>query len=380
MSPYSNASESNDTEMQSPSCSTKTGLSAENIGKTLAYSLIFFVSLSGNAFIVIIVYKAKAMRKTINFLIVNMAISDILLPVFAFPVIVTEFYTDSWLIGGTFGQAMCKLVPLIHDVSTAVSVQSLILITVDRFGAVVIPLRSPLISPKLCLFSVFASWIVAITIFSPYLFAVKLVSEIPGKLMCALKWNDTFGESSNPLFFFLAVLAVFLYIPLALMIILYSIILVKLKSQRPPGEHSIKAKKQYIKRQRNVLKLAAAIVIAFAVCWIPLSIYNVLSLLVWDITKSSSCNMLQYHFIASFMGQANCAVNPCICFIFSENYRCGLKNIFNCFGPHPERNSIFRKTAEFSHPKKRRFSNKSTRHSLIVDDQPSNNFVMITPV
>lgn len=380
MSPYSNASESNDTEMQSPGCSTKTGLSAENIGKTLAYSLIIFVSLSGNAFIVIIVYKAKAMRKTINFLIVNMAISDILLPVFAFPVIVTEFYTDSWLIGGTFGQAMCKLVPLIHDVSTAVSVQSLILITVDRFGAVVIPLRSPLISPKLCLFSVFASWIVAITIFSPYLFAVKLVSEIPGKLMCTLEWNDTFGESSNPLFFFLAVLAVFLYIPLALMIILYSIILVKLKSQRPPGEHSIKAKKQHIKRQRNVLKLAAAIVIAFAVCWIPLSIYNVLSLLVGDITKSSSCNMLQYHFIASFMGQANCAVNPCICFIFSENYRCGLKNIFNCFGPHPERNSIFRKTAEFSHPKKRRFSNKSTRHSLIVDDQPSNNFVMITPV
>ena len=85
--------------MQSPSCFTKTGLSAENIGKTLAYSLIFFVSLSGNAFIVIIVYKAKAMRKTINFLIVNMAISDILLPVFAFPVIVTEFYTDSWLVG-----------------------------------------------------------------------------------------------------------------------------------------------------------------------------------------------------------------------------------------------------------------------------------------
>ncbi|XP_022783012.1 neuropeptide FF receptor 2-like [Stylophora pistillata] len=379
MSSYSNASESNGTEMPFPSCYTKSGPSAENIGKTLAYSLIFFVSLAGNAFIVIIVYKAKTMRKTINFFIVNMAISDLLLPVFAIPLTVTEFYTDSWLIGGAFGQATCKLVSLFEDVSTAVSVQSLILITVDRFGAVVVPLRSPLITPKLCLFSVFSTWVVAIAMFSPYLFAVKLVSVTPGKLTCTLLWNDTFGESSNPIFFFLAALAIFLYIPFSLMIILYSIILVKLKSQKPPGEHSIKVKKHFIKRQRNVLKMATAIVIGFAVCWMPVSIYNVLSLLVWDTTKLLSCNMLQYHFIASFIGRANCAVNPCICFIFSENYRQGLKNIFYFFSPHSEWNSIFRKRIEFSHPKKW-FSNKSTRHSLIVDDQPSNNLVMITPV
>ena len=46
---------------------------AEKIGKTVAYCLIFFVSLAGNSVIGIIVYKTITMRKPINFFIVNMA-------------------------------------------------------------------------------------------------------------------------------------------------------------------------------------------------------------------------------------------------------------------------------------------------------------------
>ena len=121
----------------------------EKIGKTFAYCLIFLVSLAGNTVIGIVVYKTKTMRKPINFLIVNMAISDLLLPIFLIPPEIQELYIDSWLIGGPLGQALCKLVIFLADVSTAVSVQSLVLIAVDRFGAVVYPLRSPLISSKL---------------------------------------------------------------------------------------------------------------------------------------------------------------------------------------------------------------------------------------
>ena len=379
MSSYFNASGINATKLF-PSGSNQANLLAENVGKTFAYCLIFVVSLAGNAFIGIIVYKVKTMRKTINFLIVNMAMSDLLFPLFALPLIVTELYTDSWLIGGPFGQAMCKLVYLFQDISTTVSVQSLVLITVDRFVAVVIPLRSPLISSKLCLFCVISTWVVAIAIFSPYLFAFTLI-EIPGKLMCTLQWNETFGDSSNPVIFILAVSAIFLYIPFALMTVLYSIILIKVKSKKLPGEHSLKAKKQYVRRQRKVLKMAVAIVLGFALCWIPLSIYNILFLLVWDTTESLSCNIVHYHFIALFIGRANCAVNPCICFIFSENYRQGLKNLLNCFGSLTGWSTSLRKTTEYSHPHrcKERLTNKATHHSF-VSDQPSNNFVMITSV
>ena len=33
--------------------------------------------------------------------------------------------------------------------------------------------------------------------------------------------------------------------------------------------------------------------------------------------------------IAKFLSRANCAINPCICFIFSGNYRQGLKSHFS---------------------------------------------------
>ena len=46
---------------------------AEKIGGTFVYCLLFLVSLAGNSFIGIIVYKTKTMRKPINILIVNMA-------------------------------------------------------------------------------------------------------------------------------------------------------------------------------------------------------------------------------------------------------------------------------------------------------------------
>ena len=78
---------------------------AAKIGKTFAYCLIFLVSLTGNTIIGIIVYKTKTMKKPINLLIVNMAICDLLFPIFFIPSAIQKLYIDSWLIGGPLGQA-----------------------------------------------------------------------------------------------------------------------------------------------------------------------------------------------------------------------------------------------------------------------------------
>ena len=144
------------------------------IAKTFAYCLIILVSLAGNTVIGIIVYKTKTMRKPINLLIVNMTISDLLFSIFVIPRDIQWLYINSWLIGGPLGQALCKLVFFLSSVSIFVSIQSLVLIAVDRFGAVVFPLRSPLISSKLCPFFILATWIIAMAFYSPYLLAVKL--------------------------------------------------------------------------------------------------------------------------------------------------------------------------------------------------------------
>ena len=295
---------------------------AEKIGKTFAYCLIFLVSLAGNTAIGIIVYKTKTMRKPINFLIVNMAISDLLLTIFLIPPEIQGLYIDSWLIGGSLGQALCKLVIFLPDVSTAVSIQSVVLIAVDRFGAVVYPLRSPLISSKLCPFFILATWIIAMASYSPYLFAFKLV-DYQGGLACRLRWNEAFGEYLAVENYFASLLVVICFIPLVIIAILYIIIYLKLKSHKIPGEHSVIAGQQRQQRERNVLKMAIAIVVGFAVCFLPLSI--VLFLYYF------ASNRFQYVFsvqVTVVIARANCATNPCICFSFSRSYREGLKTLF----------------------------------------------------
>ena len=286
---------------------------------------IFLVAMVGNTVIGIFVYKTKTMRKPINFLMVNMAMSDLLVPIFWIPRDIQWLYANSWLIGGPLGQALCtKLLNFLLHISIAVSVQSLVLIAVDRFGAVVIPLRSPLISLKLCLFLILASWIIAMAVFSPLLFALKLV-EYPGGLVCEPRWKEVFGESSSLESYNLSIAMIFALIPLVLVAILYIIIYIKLKSKKTPGEQSANAGQQRKQRERNVLKMAIAIVLGFAVCWLPVFIFWFLFYFAPDIW---SCAFQYFKCFVFLMARVNCAMNPCICFSFCKNYRTGLKSLF----------------------------------------------------
>ena len=250
--------------------------------------------------------------------------SDLVIPIFLTPWNIQLLYINSWLIGGLLGQALCKLVNFLPDVSTAVSIQSLVLIAVDRFGAVVFPLRSPLISSKLCPVFILTTWIVAIAVHTPFLVAVKVV-EYPGGLLCNLRWKEVFGEFSSFEHYAMPILMIFYLIPLVFIAVLYIIIYIKLKSQKIPGEQSANAGQQRQRRERNVLKMAIAIVLGFAVCLLPFSI----TWFLWfSASDKWSCGFQYFAAFAFFMGRINCAVNPCICFIFSRNYRIGLKTLF----------------------------------------------------
>ena len=254
--------------------------------------------------------------------------SDLVCPILFFPRNITWLYVDhQWLISGALGQTLCKLVPFLADTSSAVSIQSLVLIAVDRFVAVVFPLRSPLISSKLCPFFILATWIVALAVYSPYLFVLKLVEYADGKQYCISLWNEVFGPSSPIANYFLALFVVFCYFPVTLLVILYSVIVIKLKTQKIPGEQSVNAEQQRNKRNRNVLKMAIAIVVGFVLFWVPFSIIFLILLF----TRDLPCGYWLCRSIAFFMAFSNCAINPCICFIFSSSYRQGLKRLLKCF-------------------------------------------------
>ena len=302
--------------------------SALKIGGTVTYCLIIIVSLVANSLIVILVCKTPNLKKTINYFIANMALSDLLYPIFLIPWNLSDLHTNSFLIGGQLGQALCKLVPFFSDVSFVVSIQNLILIAVDRFGAVVFPLRSPLIRSKLCPFFILATWIVAAAVSSPDLFTYELV-EYPERNRCAFQLEKVFGESSSYASFVLAYISLFIYIPVLLLVILYSIIVIKLKTQAHPGEQSANTQQQRNRRNRNVLQMSIAIVTVFVFCWLPYSI-NFLITQYQDTFTHLSCSFQIYYRVTAYLAMAYCAINPLSCFMFSSNYRKALKRLIKC--------------------------------------------------
>ena len=313
---------------ESWSCFAQLNSTASKIGGTVTYCLLVIVSLAANSLIVMIVYKMPNLKKPINYFIANMASSDLLFPIFWIPWFLSSLHTNLFLIGGQLGQALCKLVRFFSFVSCAVSIQNLILIAVDRFGAVVFPLRSPLIRSKLCPFFILATWIVAVAISSPVLLAQELV-ESPEGTWCVSKWEKVFGESSSLASLLLANIILFTYIPVLLLIILYSIIVIKLKTQVHPGEQSANSQQQRDRRNRNVLQMSIAIVTVFVFCCLPYSI-NFLITQYQDTFTHLSCSFWIYKKVIFYVANAYCAINPVICFMFSSNYRKALKRLIKC--------------------------------------------------
>lgn len=294
---------------------------AARIGITFAVCLILLVSLAGNLLIAIVVYKTKKLRRTINYFIVNMAMSDLLFPLYILPSFLIELHGGGIeVFSAQHSQAFCKMRLFFLLVTCLISVVSLVFLAVDRFGAVVFPLRPPLISSKLCPFFIFSTWVVVTALSTPSFFAYTY--ENRGKLKC--EWRS---KESSLTYYSYAMPIVITAMSFSLIIILYSVILFKLKSQMIPGEQSANAIEKRVKMNRNVVKMVAAIVIAFVLCWMPYSVFIVLHVFVWDNMKFWSCDKKPFWVFAVIMMHTNCAVNPCLCFTFSGNFRQGLKGL-----------------------------------------------------
>ena len=141
---------------------------------------------------------------------------------------------------------------------------------------------------------------------------------------CVIEWEKAFGESSSFQSFLLAYIILFIYIPVLLLVILYSIIVIKLKTQAHPGEQSANTQQQRDRRNRNVLQMYIATVTVFVCCWL---LYGINFLIIWDEDSSThfSCSFWIYYEVTFYMANAYCAINPVICFMFSSNYRKVLK-------------------------------------------------------
>lgn len=312
-------------------CPQVVDLSEEKALKTLAHSCVLLLSLTGNLLVILIVYKNRSMQTTVNYLIVNMAFSDILQSAISVPLQIVKMFGDSdrWYLDGNIGKFFCKCVPFLLDISVGVSILSLVLIAFDRFLGVVYPMRASSISKRMHSVNLGMTWLISMAFHSPYFFTFRLANE-NGSSSCIYSWEPLKDPLKSEETYFLATSTSLFIFPLILLVVLYSTILIKLRRQKAPGNNSFRNQKRVAKRNRNVLRMVLAVVIIFALCWLPLNSLGYIDRYIWMKSISPPCQIqIQSYFEwALFIAHSNACLTPGLYFLFSENYRQGLKHLF----------------------------------------------------
>ena len=294
--------------------------------KILTYCLVLIVSLLGNSAIISIVMRNKRMRTTVNYFISNMAASDLLISTIAVPMKLCEIAIGPrrWLIEGTLGLILCKLTYFLQDISTDVSIQSLVVIAIDRYLGIVFPFRPALITPKLCRVIIPLVWITSMSLHAPYFYTARIFSH-NNKTICDFSWASNFTDHQRiQERYMMALFIIIIILPSRLITFLYSRIIFSLRKGTATRHSSSSSTNQRYKENTKVFKNIFTIWVAFVVCVIPALIYGILFYFVWK--WKMPCNMEQLGFAVHFLLYSNAAVTPVVIFMFNDRYRQGLKN------------------------------------------------------
>ena len=304
--------------------------------KAASYIVMMLLSLLGNAALIAIVAKNRHMRTTTNSLIANMAVSDMLLSAFAVPRELTQIFVGyhGWLIDGLSGAILCKVVYFIQEISTAVSIQSIAVITLDRYTGVVQPFRKSFITPKRLKLVIALIWLISMGLHGIYFYIARL-KRVNGINICSFSFEPAF-DNLKALRIHFIILSVFLIaIPLAIITVLYSLIFRALRREKPFWKGcSTSLMKNRRKENTKIIKKILAIIILFVICILPVDIIGFLFFFVWY--EEIPCGMDQLSFAAKFIFYSNASLNPYIYFFLNDRYRQGLRNIFNLNGKAKE--------------------------------------------
>lgn len=275
---------------------------AFSVTMAVMYLAVCIVGLAGNSLVIIAILKLDKMSSSTTVYIFNLALADGLFMV-GIPFIAIQNFQDQWI----FGDAVCKLVMVLDGINQFTSVFCLTVMSVDRYMALVDPMR-------------FARWRTPrrAKIIAALMWFISLFPVLPMAINFSANYGlctvDPHVASDSWWLTFLSYTFVLGFaLPFTVMIVFYTALLLTLRNARTQTSSSLESHRL----EKQVTKMVVAVVLVFGVCWLPFYVFNFSSLHRTDPALDFTRG---FEFVVLLSYSWSCA-NPILYACLSETFR-----------------------------------------------------------
>ncbi|XP_041059408.1 apelin receptor A [Carcharodon carcharias] len=291
------------------------------------YMLVFVFGLSGNGVVICTVWRSRTKRRSADIYIGNLALADlafvVTLPLWA----VYAALDYHW----PFGWFLCKVSSYLVMINMYASVFCLTCLSFDRYLAIVHSLSSnKLRSRRTTLLSLALIWFLAGFLALPALL-LRRTQGSENQTTCAMDYTWVASESTEH--FWLGGISLFastmgFLLPFLLMSTFYCAI------GNTVTRHFQNVKKEEQKKKR-LLKIISALVLVFAICWLPFHIIKTIDAFIWlDLIDIPSCSFDEFihlaHPYATCVAYINSCLNPFLYAFFDQRFRSQCLCVLRC--------------------------------------------------
>lgn len=288
---------------------------------SLLYCIIFILGVFGNVLVCFVVFRNRAMQTVTNLFITNLALSDILLCIFAVPLTPLYTFLGRWV----FGRLLCHLMPYAQGTSVYISTLTLTSIAVDRFFVIVYPFY-PRMRLTTCICIIISIWTFSLLVTCPYglFMGIQITNN---KTYCEESWPS---DKSRKIFGVLTSVFQFI-IPFLVIAICYTCVSIRLndRARSKPGAKNTRREEADRDRKKRTNRMLISMVAIFGISWLPINAINIFNDFYAQMTEWN------YYYISFFlahsMAMASTCYNPFLYAWLNENFRKEFKQVLPFF-------------------------------------------------
>ncbi|XP_063627485.1 adipokinetic hormone/corazonin-related peptide receptor variant I-like [Cydia splendana] len=286
------------------------------------YFVLLFGGAAGNLAVLTTLARSRR-RSRVSLLMTHLAVADVCVVCGVIPLEIGWKYTNAWLAGNF----CCKLLLVLRAFGLYLSSNVLVCISVDRFFAVLYPLRLPA-ARRRSKQMLYCAWAMALACSLPQsvVFSVKQHPVVPGFSQCVS--FEAFSSPYQEVAYNVFCLCAMYFLPLAVITACYVRIFAEIHhsskeiedSRRAGGPVRLRRSDRRVlqRARRRTLRMTVTIVSVFALCWLPYA-----TMCMWWMVDRDSARQIpsRVQGLLFAMAVSNSCMNPLVYGSYRVNFR-----------------------------------------------------------